>query len=206
MPPPVLTGEFVDLVPLEPEHAACTLAWRQSPRAALLNRGAATVEQQAAWIASRPASELNWVITVKATGQAVGMLSLVDLDLHNGHAQTGRFLIGEEDAVRGVPAAAEAMKLLYQHAFDTLGLRRLYGHVAAANTQMVKWQRYLGMVEEGRWRQHWLIDGVAHDAVLLGLMADEYRRTSLPRLNTLIAAGRPRPVRATAADTTPVSA
>lgn len=192
MPTPVLRGEFVDLLPLATEHAAITLAWRQSPRAALLNRGAASVEQQAVWIASRPDSECNWVIALHS-GQPVGMLSLVDIDRANGHAQTGRFLIGDEAAVRGVPAAAEAMKRLYEYAFDGLGLRRLYGHVAAENTAMIKWQRYLGMVEEGRWRQHWLIDGVPHDAVLLGLLADEYRRVSLPRMNALIAAGRPRP-------------
>ena len=65
-----LSGEFVTLRPLRPADAELTLAWRQSQRAINLNRGAATVAQQAAWIASRPESEYNFLITLKS-GQAV---------------------------------------------------------------------------------------------------------------------------------------
>ena len=58
----VLRGEFVHLRPLGEHDAERTLRWRLGARAALLNRGAETVEQQAAWIRSRPASERNFVI------------------------------------------------------------------------------------------------------------------------------------------------
>lgn len=184
-----LTGEFVDLRPLRPEHAALTFAWRQQARAAQLHRGAASVEAQAQWIARRPAGEYNFVITLKS-GQPVGMLSLLDVEPAVRQAQSGRFLIGDEGAVRGLPVAAEAMKLLYELAFDRLGLRRVHGHIAAGNPLMIKWQKYLGMQEEGRLRQHVLIDGRFQDLVLLGLMEDEYRKTALPRLNALVRAGR----------------
>lgn len=186
-----LAGEFVDLRPLQPEHAAVTFAWRQQARAAQLNRGADSVEAQARWIAARPASEYNFVITLKS-GQPVGMLALVAVDTVQRHAESGRFLIGDEAAVRGLPAAAEAMKLLYELAFERLGLQRVHGHIAADNTLMIKWQKYLGMQEEGRLRRHAFIDGRFQDLVLLGLLDDEYRQKALPRLNALIAAGRPR--------------
>ena len=194
MPTPTLTGTFVDLLPLQAQHAELSFTWRQSPRAALLNRGAATVAQQAVWIANRPDSEHNFVIALKS-GQPVGMLALVDIDRQHLHAQSGRFLIGDEAAVRGVPAAAEAMLLLYQLAFEQLGLQRVYGHVAAGNAPMIKWQRYMGMQEEGRWRRHWCIDGQWHDAVLLGLLADEYRTVAMPRLRAMVNAARPRAAR-----------
>jgi RimJ/RimL family protein N-acetyltransferase len=119
------------------------------------------------------------------------MLSLIDIDLVHRHAETARFLIGDEQAARGLPAAVEAMKLLYQLAFDDLELVRIYGTVAESNARMIKWQRYLGMVEEGRLRQHLYIDGAWQDAVCLGLLADEYRTVTLPRMNALIAAARP---------------
>lgn len=185
-----LTGEFVALRPLTSDDAQLTLAWRQSRRARFLNTGAQTVSEQEAWIAHRPDSERNFIIEL-ADGRPVGMLSLIDIDLVNRRAETSRFLIGDEDAVRGVPAAVEAMKLLYEYAFGELGLIRLYGTVADGNRRMVQWQKYLGMQEEGRLRRHYLLDGEWHDAVCLGLLEHEYLEISLPRMNALIGAARP---------------
>lgn len=185
-----LTGEFVALRPLISDDAELTLGWRQSRRARFLNTGAQTVADQATWIAHRPDSERNFIIEL-AGGRPVGMLSLIDIDLVNRRAETSRFLIGDEDAVRGVPAAVEAMKLLYEYAFGELGLIRLYGTVADGNRRMVQWQKYLGMQEEGRLRRHYLLDGEWHDAVCLGLLKHEYLEISLPRMNALIGAARP---------------
>jgi len=184
-----LCGEFINLRPLTPEDAAMTLRWRQSARAANLNQGATSVEQQAAWIASRPASEYNFIICIKS-GQPVGMVSLAGIDQTHRHGEPGRFLIGEEDAVRGVPVAVEAMKLVYELAFDQLKLLRVFGTIASGNTLMIKWQRFLGMREEGRLRRHYFINGHFQDAVLLGMLEEEYRHHALPRMNSLIAAGR----------------
>ena len=200
MPHCSLYGDFVDLLPLTPAHAALTLAWRHADRASLLKRGAATVAEQAVWIASRPASEYNWVIALKS-GLAVGMVSLTGIERDHRHAEPGRFLIGEETAVRGVPAAVEAMKLVYQFAFDELRLLRLWGYVAADNTLMTKWQKYLGMQDEGRLRQHLFIAGCHQDAILLGLLESEYRSVALPRMNALLRAGRRDPTLRTATAT-----
>lgn len=189
---PILHGEHVDLRPLTPDDAAVTLGWRKSARARLLNAGAQTVEEQAAWIASRPPSEYNYLIALK-DGRPVGMLSLIGVHGANRHAETARFLIGEEEAVKGVPVAVEAMKLLYALAFDTLDLHRIFGTVTQDNALMVKWQKYLGMKEEGRMRDHYFLNGRFQDAIVLGLLADEYRAHALPRINAMIrmSGGRP---------------
>ena len=183
-----LSGTFVDLRALTASDAEATFRWRNSGRARLLNQGAASVEDQARWIASRPDSEHNWIIALK-NGQAVGMLSLVDIDTRNSRAETGRFLIGDEEAVKGVPAAVEAMGLLYRYAFDDLGLHRLYGTIQAENTLMVKWQKYLGMKEEGRLRDHYRTEGGYQDAVFLGILKDEYEKVFIPRAKALMAMG-----------------
>jgi RimJ/RimL family protein N-acetyltransferase len=191
MPALTLHGEFVDLIPLTPEHAALTLAWRQSERAANLNRGAATQAQQAAWIAARPSSEYNFVICLK-DGSPVGMVAISGIDEQHRHAEPGRFLIGEQEAVRGIPAAVEAMKLIYQLIFEQLKLERVFGTIASDNLLMIKWQRFLGMKEEGRLRRHYFINGHFQDAVCFGMLEAEYRAAALPRMNALIKAGRPR--------------
>ena len=185
----VLVGRYIDLRPLAVDDAEQTFRWRRSARAGLLNQGADSVEQQAAWIARRPQTERNYVIALK-DGAAVGMLSLVDIDGQNSRAETGRFLIGEEDRVKGVPAAVEAMGLLYDLAFNRLNLSRLYGTVAAANTLMIKWQKFLGMKEEGRLRRHYRIGGEFQDAVCLGLLKAEYESEFLPKARVLMTAAK----------------
>lgn len=187
--PELLAGEFVNLRRLRVADAGLTLTWRTSHRARFLNAGADSLEQQQAWIASRPASEFNFVIELKDR-HPVGMLSLIGIHPANRHAETGRFLIGDEEAAKGLPAAVEAMKLLYELAFDTLGLVRLYGTVASGNPRMIKWQKYLGMKEEGRMRNHYFIDGKWQDAVVLGLLAAEAHSQAFPRMNALIAAAK----------------
>ena len=180
-----LTGQHVVLQRLRVEDAETTLAWRLGERAELLNEGATSVVEQAAWIDSRPDSEYNFVIRLKS-GKPVGMLSLVNIDLTHRRAEPARFLIGEPDAVKGVPVAVEALKLLYEFAFDHLGLQRLHGAVVAENRKMLKWHLYLGMKEEGRLREHQFLDGRFHDIVCVGMMEHEFRETALPRMNALI--------------------
>jgi len=186
---PELAGEFVVLRPLRAEDAALTHQWRLSDRARHLNGAAASIEDQARWIAARPAGEFNYIIQLKGAGP-IGMLSLISIDMDNRRAESGRFLIGDEAAARGVPAAVEATKLLYELAFDRLGLERLHGIVAERNHLMVKWQKFLGMKEEGRFRRHFLLDGEFHDAIALSILADEYRAVALPRMLSLIKLGR----------------
>jgi RimJ/RimL family protein N-acetyltransferase len=186
---PRLQGEFVTLRPISLTDAEITFRWRQGDRAVNLNKGAGTVTAQRDWIATRPESEYNFLIELK-DGRAVGMLSLVDVDLINRRAEPARFLIGEGTAVRGVPVAVEAMKLLYEFAFDTLKLIRLHGTISSDNKAMYKWQCYLGMKEEGRLRKHYFINNHFQDAICMGLLEDEYRRITIPRMRALIAAGR----------------
>jgi len=180
-----MRGRYVTLRPIEVSDAPDTFEWRHLDRARLLGGAPESVEAQREWIASRPASEINWVIEVD--GLAVGMVSLVDIDRRNRNAQSARFLIGREEQVQGKPVAVEAMLLLYEYAFDTLGLHRIYGYIAAANAQMIKWQEYLGMRREGVWREHLLDDaGEFADAVLLGLLESEYRDRARPRMQQML--------------------
>ena len=181
----LISGDFIELRRLEIKDAEITLRWRNSARASLLNRAATSLEEQTAWIARRPDSELNYIIQTRR-GSPVGMLSLINIDLEHLHAESGRFLIGDEEAVKGIPAAVESMKLLYDLAFKYYKLQRVYGTVASDNTLMIKWQKYLGMKEEGRLRRHYFIDGRFQDAVCLGILAEEYEKVAKPRMMALM--------------------
>lgn len=181
----ILRGRHVTLRPLQVSDAALTLAWRQGGRATFLNRGAQTLAEQTAWIKARPLPERNFVIELRS-GAPVGMLSLIGIDLANRRAEPARFLIGEPELVKGVPAAVESMKLLYELAFDELRLQRIHGTVAADNLLMIKWQKFFGMQEEGRLRRHLYLGGHFQDAICLGLLEEEFRAITLPRMNALL--------------------
>jgi RimJ/RimL family protein N-acetyltransferase len=184
-----LVGEYATLRLLAVEDAARTFRWRQSSRAGLLNRGAETVDEQERWIKSRPLDEVNFVIEI-ANGDPVGMLSLVQIDRRHRRAEPGRFLIGEPEAVRGIPVAVEAMLLLYEFAFGPLGMQRLFGTVVEGNDGMLKWQKYLGMTEEGRLRRHYHIEDRWRDAIVLGMLKEDFEKVARPKMRALISAGR----------------
>lgn len=181
-----LEGKFTCLRPLRRDDAPQTYGWRTSRRAEMLGGVPDSVRAQEEWILSRPSSEYNWIIEIREEGTAVGMLSLVDVDLTNRHAQTARFLIGDEGSTRGKPIAVEAMLLLYDFAFGELGLHRLYGFIAAKNKQMLRWQEFLGMTREGVWRDHLSAGAGFEDAVLLGILAHEYAQRARLRMTQMI--------------------
>ena len=181
----IIKGKFVSLIPLEKTHAELTLGWRHSLRANLLNKGAETIEEQLNWINSRPKSEQNYMIGLKG-GELVGMLSLIKIDKVNKNAESARFLIGENEKVKGIPVAVEAMKLLYIHAFETLGLVRVYGSIASNNKLMIKWQKFMGMKEEGRLRKHYFINNEFQDAVSMGILKEEFYKVLETRFRALL--------------------
>jgi RimJ/RimL family protein N-acetyltransferase len=184
-----LTGNYVSLRPMTIDDANQTLSWRNSSRAHFLNRGATILEEQQKWILNRPSNEYNFIIETLECRE-IGTVALTNIDIVNSRAEPGRFLIGDEKAARGIPAAAEAMLLIYRFAFDQLKLHRVYGFVAAENGRMVKWQKYLGMTHEGTLKDHYLMDGHFQDAILFGMLEDEYRNVCSPRLESLVAMAR----------------
>jgi RimJ/RimL family protein N-acetyltransferase len=184
----ILRGTFVDLIPLTIDDAELTFKWRNLERAQFLNKGSASIDQQCAWIAARPDSEINWIITLKQSGAKVGMLSLINININSRNAESARFLIGDEEAVKGIPVAAEAMKILYDFAFTHLNLHKVYGQIAAINESMIKWQKYLGMKEEGLLREHLMINDELQDAVIMGILSEEYL-TSKKKFDVLIGLG-----------------
>ena len=162
-----------------------TFKWRKSTRDKYLNQGSKTVKEQQKWIVSRPSNEFNYIIETK-NEKPVGMIPLIDIDLINLKAEPGRLLIGNKERVKGLPAAFEAMKLIYEIAFDLLKLHRVYGTIPEENTEMIKFQKYFGLKKEGRLRKHYYINGRFQDAICFGLLINEYINVTLTRLNNII--------------------
>lgn len=174
----------IRLRPLTLEDAAQTFVWRNSNRARYLNSSSITIEAQKKWISLRPENELNFIIVNNKND--VGMISLVNIDLKNFNAEAGRFLLGEEELTKGSSTAIEATLMLYDIAFQILGLNRVYGYVSSENNMMIKFHKYLGMKEEGVMAKHYYNGKYFTDAVILGLLREEFIKNLQPKALRLL--------------------
>lgn len=182
----ILEGKIVRLRPITAADAEITLKWRLGHRARLLQRGASTIDEQRAWIASKLASdEINCIIDY--ANAPVGMIALHDINLRNSHAIIGRELIGETEVVGAAPVAFESELLLCDYAFESLGLHKLYGDILEENHAMLKMRQFLGYKQDGVLRDHIQIDGEYRSVHAISLLETEYRQVCRPKLLRLIA-------------------
>lgn len=181
----ILKGSLATLRPITENDAEITLAWRQSDRAKLLQRGAQTIDEQRAWIVAKlKTNELNFIIEYK--DKPVGMIALHDISQIHKSVQMGRLLIGETKWVGSVPVAFEADLLLCDYAFDVLKMHKIYGDVMVDNHGMIKTRLYLGYKQDGILRDHYIYDGVYKNTVALSILEEEYRTICRPKLVQLI--------------------
>lgn len=79
------------------------------------------------------------------------------------------------DAARYVTELHESLRMYSYLAFDLLGLRRLFTETWAFRVQHIQHLEDFGFRPEGRMRQHVIKDGRPVDAVIHGLLADDWR-------------------------------
>jgi RimJ/RimL family protein N-acetyltransferase len=150
----------------------------QRPRGARLTGTHATFTraQSDAWYGSRRGEHddrLDLAIATLDDDQCVGEVVLGGLDPDNASCWFRIGLIGPEVYGRGY--GTEATRLLLGHAFDTLGLHRIELEVYAFNHRARHVYEKLGFRVEGTRREalHW--EGARHDAIVMGLLAHEWR-------------------------------
>lgn len=171
----ILEGKYVTLRPLQPEDAARTLAWRNSKRAKFLNRGSQTVEQQKNWIeTSRKCGNLDFIM--EHNGEPVGMISLYDINTRHNFCEMGRLLIGEPVKVGVKPVVFEAERLILDYAFNDLGVHTVIGDVVSGNKKVVKLREYLKWHFDGIRPEHFFMDGLYYDQILISLTLEQYSK------------------------------
>lgn len=181
----IFEGTIARLRPIALTDAETTLQWRLGERAKLMQRGATTVDEQRAWIASKLyTDEINCIIEYKNV--PVGMIALHDINKRHNNAILGRLLIGEEEVVDTAPVAFEAELMLCDFAFDQLKLHKIYGDVVEENLSMLKLRAYLGYKRDGILRDALNFGGVYKNVHTFSLLEDEYYMKCRPKLVGLI--------------------
>lgn len=124
-------------------------------------------------------NDLVLAIVLKDGDRHIGNVALHNINWQHRRAEL-RIVVGEPD-MRGKGYGSEAMKLLLRHAFEKLNLHRVYLGVRADHAAAIRAYEKCGFVIEGRLRQEYLRGGVWHDAVRMGLLAEEFLGGGSPR-------------------------
>jgi ribosomal-protein-alanine N-acetyltransferase len=117
---------------------------------------------------SKDRDNLFLAIVLKENDRHIGNIKLGPINWTHRFGDVG-LLIGERDTW-GRGYAAEAIRLVTEHAFNVLNLHRLTAGCYANNMGSARAFIKAGWHEEGRRRSHFFSDGAYVDAILLGVI------------------------------------
>ena len=157
--------------------AADIVKWRSLPEVveALFSQKPPTTEQHIQWFKNLDKTRREFIIMALPEDRPIGVIGLCKIDDIHHTAEYG-ILIGERE-YRSKGYAREASYELFQMAFTTIGLRRLYLTVFKNNYNAIHLYRKLGFSQEGVMRKHIVKDGVPRDVLIMAILVDEWQQT-----------------------------
>ena len=105
--------------------------------------------------------------------EPVGIIGLMNVSEANASADLSIIVGFAEHRDQGV--GSEAIRLLLRHAFEELGLNRVGLSVFDFNGPAISAYEKIGFVREGRLRKAIRRHDEFHDAILMSVLADEWR-------------------------------
>ncbi len=123
----------------------------------------------------RERSSLDDSFAVHREGEdePIGVISLTNISEANASADLSVIMGDEKDRARGL--GTEAIRILLDYAFDERGLARVGLSVFEFNEAAIHAYEKLGFEREGRLRQALRRDGEFHDAILMVVLAKDWR-------------------------------
>lgn len=179
---PVLEGTRVRLEPMEERHLEQLgkivfddRIWRYMPIRMK------TPEDLGEWLHKAlqlkdAGTSLPWVTILKSEGRVIGSTRFSDLDRTHESAELGHTWLAPEFHGAGLNAEAKLLQLTY--AFEELKLRRVALKTHHENLQSQKAMRNIGAVEEGRFRNHFIMpDGSQRHSIWFSIIREDWPLT-----------------------------
>jgi RimJ/RimL family protein N-acetyltransferase len=118
-------------------------------------------------------SEVRCAVCLEASGELVGMVSLIRIDPVHRHAEYNA-VIGRRDVQhRGLGTAAT--RAMMRHGFLDLNLHRIYVSILTQNVGSVRMCEKAGFKAEGIIRDGAYKNGRYHDLTLMGALKHEWQ-------------------------------
>ena len=173
---PFRIGTTIYLRPLEREDAPRIQAWINDPEvtATLAFYRPMNLQAEEEFIRHVNEGEHDMVlgIAVKETDALIGVTGLHRIDFKNRHTSFG-ISIGEKSEW-GKGYGTEATSLMVQYAFETLNLHRVWLQVYETNERGRRCYAKVGFQQEGVLRQERYHAGRYWDAILMGILREEW--------------------------------
>ena len=171
-----LTGRFVTLAPLTPDHSASLFGlsggarlWTYLPYGPFDDFVAFATDVEAKAKAQDP---LYFAVIDNQTGRAIGYQSLMRIDPAHRVIEVGGILF--TPPLQGTPGSTEAQYLFARHVFDTLGYRRYEWKCNDRNAPSRRAAARLGFSFEGVFRQHMIVKGQNRDTAWFSMLDNEW--------------------------------
>jgi RimJ/RimL family protein N-acetyltransferase/nitroimidazol reductase NimA-like FMN-containing flavoprotein (pyridoxamine 5'-phosphate oxidase superfamily) len=175
-----LTGEYVRLEPLGPQHVdglvralADDEVWQFLPIPPVRTRDEMAAHVDDLLHRQWQGLQVPWAQVDPATGTVLGMTTYHDVDPVNRSVGIGHTMIGRRWWRTGVNTEAKLM--LMAHAFDGLGARKVFWYTDIRNERSQNAIARLGARRDGLIRSQRLRpDGTWRDTVVYSMTADEW--------------------------------
>lgn len=132
-----------------------------------------TASALSAWIEQALISRgVTYAIQGEASGKTQGMASYMNIAQTNGSIEIGAIMFGPKLAQ--TRAATESIYLLAEHAFETLGYRRLEWKCNNDNAASKAAALRFGFTFEGVFRQHLVVKGLNRDTAWFSITDGEW--------------------------------
>jgi len=118
------------------------------------------------------ATKIQLGICRKESDEILGVISLNNIDLINRKAEIAA-VIGNSGG-KNIVLFTESCMLMMRHAFDALGLNRIYGG-SISKDLVTLMCRVLGFSQEGVARKEIYKDGSFHDSYQYGILREEFK-------------------------------
>ncbi|MFF0434921.1 GNAT family N-acetyltransferase [Streptomyces sp. NPDC004327] len=175
---PTLRGELVTLRPVTEDDVPALLPMLNDPEIGRLTGSHADFPEAALrqWYATRGAqtNRLDLAVVERATGRVVGEAVLNEWDAPNESCGF-RICLAPDTLGRGL--GTEATRLIVGHAFEGLGLYRVWLEVYAFNPRARRAYEKAGFRAEGVLRGALLWEGERVDATVMSVIAPEWSAT-----------------------------
>ncbi len=173
---PTLSGDRVTLRPVGPQDVDGLRDLVSDPEATRLTGTHGRVDEAKLrwWYATRGehADRLDLAVIERATGSYAGEVVLNDLDPPN---QGCSFRIALRPGFQDRGLGTEATRLILGYGFETVGLHRISLEVYAFNPRARAVYERVGFVAEGVLRDALCWDGQFVDAIVMSILAPEWR-------------------------------
>ena len=125
-----------------------------------------------------------YALGITAEGRLVGMMTLAHVDRNNCSAEVG-YWVSKQHWRRGY--TREALLLILQFGFGSLGLERIYARVMHPNRASAALLEQAGFTSEGRLRREVFRHGRWYDDLRYSILRREWQRSRRILLSTRIA-------------------